>query len=120
MSMPDVNQELFGKVYNQITQAPEAHNQDVWESEYSACGTVRCTAGWALYFTHPEDQTIYKTIQRDAYVRLGFEGAGKMLLGLTSAEANYLFYSDNDEALDMIAHYAEHGREGFTVPVRDE
>lgn len=118
--LPTVNQELFTKIRDEIEAHPDTHNQDVWESSsYPVCGTVRCTAGWALYFTHPEDRTIYDTIVRPEYVNLGFKGAGKKLLGLTNAEAEYLFYADNDDALAMIQHYAVTGREGFVVPQED-
>lgn len=116
--LPTVNQALFTKIRDEIEAHPEAHEQDVWETEYASCGTARCTAGWAVHFTHPEDKSIFLTIQRPEY-RDGFESAGKMLLGLTSAEAEYLFYADNDEALEMIQHYADNGREGFVVPQED-
>lgn len=118
--MPEVNKELFGKIWNQILLHPDTHYQDTWETAYNVCGTTRCTAGWALHFTHPEDKSIYDTICRPEYANQGFEMSGKKLLGLTQQEAAYLFYADEAEALDMITHYARQGREGFDLPEDDD
>lgn len=116
--LPTVNQELFTKIRDQIEAYPDTHNQAVWESSY--CNTTRCTAGWAIHFTHPNEKDIYTSLNLHYTRDGGFENTGKKLLGLTDDEAEYLFYTSEEEALAMIQHYADNGRDGFIIPEEDE
>jgi hypothetical protein len=117
-TLPEVNKELFAKIRDQIEAEPDRFNQDIWETyygeEYNECGTARCTAGWAIFLTHP-GQPIYET-RIELYSSLGYSGAGQLLLGLTDEEMEYLFYTDNEPAQEMLEHYAVHGREGWELP----
>jgi len=96
------NKELFRKVYEQITQNPETHDQGDWENE---CGTTRCGAGWALHFHRP-NQSIFKTM-REVVNTGSIDVAARRVLGLNKSEADYLFYeASNEEAVEFIRHYA--------------
>ena len=78
------------------------------------CDTTRCVAGWAVWLQNPT-QPISRTLNElpDSSYSL----AGMRLLGLTPYETNYLFFeTENSEALAMVEHYAENGREGWEFP----
>lgn len=104
-----INTELFQKIYDQIAQHPETHNQAVFEM-HDACGTVRCVAGWAITLEGRVDQkgSIYDgVVSARAILTLAAE-----LLGLSEAQANELFYAVTDaEAVELCHRYATKGDE---------
>lgn len=112
---PEINQELFQKVLDQITIHPETHDQSGWQNTVEGddgyvCGTTRCVAGWALHFYAP-NQHIF-----DTACQLGtagnYERAGREILGLTFSEARHLFFNvSNEEAVNLVEKYALKGRE---------
>lgn len=113
--MPEINRELFQKIYDQISQHPETHWQGWWETTENACGTTRCVAGWAVHFQNTEQDT-YSTC-----CDLGYNGnheiAGRELLGLTNEEAYELFYMTTDaQAAEQVELYALKGREWRNEP----
>lgn len=114
-----VNTELFKKIYKQITEHPESHDQGLYEANVEwngatrndglpVCGTTRCVAGWAIRFAHPD-----KDLAQGTEAILGdgsgdyFE-AGKEVLGLDYDEANELFSGGLREtkAVRLVARYA--------------
>lgn len=110
---PQVNIDLFKQIRDRIKAHPEEHDNWSWEYSGAECGTTRCTAGWAIHFQNPNQRI------RETQAQLGYRSyteAGRDLLGLTRDEAEYLFFNDNEEALAMVEHYAECGREGWVFP----
>jgi hypothetical protein len=72
-----MNRELHERVIAQIKAHPETWDQSVW---HSSCGTKHCYAGWAQILGG--GQANEGTAREDAI----------QLLGLTKAEADYLFW----------------------------
>lgn len=50
-----INRDLFRKIHEQITNHPESHDQGSFEGVDYTCGTTRCVAGWANWFTRDPD-----------------------------------------------------------------
>ena len=115
--LPEVNRELFRQIRDWIKTHPSSHDNWMWESSYGnpECGTTRCTAGWAIHFAYPGYRYIREALDHHGN-GAGYSGFGRELLGLTYPEAEYLFYCDNEPAMEMIEHYAECGREGWELP----
>jgi hypothetical protein len=121
-----INTELFQKIYDQISQHPETHDQGDFESRPPGCGTTRCVAGWAIAL-HCGVNSIYS--------RPGLPLAGREtssgylsptaveaadLLGLTDRQAVELFYNfENEEAVELCHRYATKGDDA-TLDVTDE
>lgn len=112
-----VNQELFKKIYEQITRYPETHYQGTWtECEadtvpeipgFEGCGTTRCVAGWALYFHNP-GQSIYLTAREiDPACTTDPQTAAAELLGLDPNESDELFLTlSAGQAVELVREYA--------------
>lgn len=117
------NVPLFRKIYRQITEHPETHDQRAFESTY--CGTQRCIAGWAvaLHFGLGVGESIYRSraVKKHATVNGGYGGVmadngvwlsdtahhAADLLNLPYNEAAKLFYYMNDEgAVEKCRQYA--------------
>lgn len=113
LQVPTVNRELFTKIRDHIKAHPEQHDNYEWEIETEECGTARCAAGWAIYFTHPGRRIRQTVGDEPAYRGRSFNQIGRELLGLTSDEADELFYTSNRSALEMIEHFAANGREDW-------
>jgi len=105
------NVELFKKIYRQITDHPETHDQGIWESD---CGTARCVAGWALYF-HNSKQSVHRTAEDILWgegprstLRGSWEAiAAKTILGLTDDEAEDLFFEGKEDwVVERVKEYA--------------
>jgi len=111
--LPEVNRDLFKRIRDRIREHPEWHDNWGWERTDPECGTTRCVAGWAIHFQNPT-QDIGETQRQLGYRR--YSQAGRDLLGLTKEEAEYLFYNDNEEAMAMVEHFAENGREDWVFP----
>lgn len=115
MTVPEV-EDLRLKVLRQIERHPEAHDQEVWESE---CGTTRCVAGWALILAYPQATSAGQALyfySEDHYVAGGgsasFEEAAGRLLGLTPFEASDLFFGiSNEEAVEKLRDLVHGGGE---------
>lgn len=101
-----INQDLFQRVYDQITSEPETHDQCDWEGR-DECGTTRCVGGWAIHFTNPGRGV------DDAAFALGFtmiSQYARHLLGLDETQAQTLFYYvNNEQAVTIAGEFAEHG-----------
>lgn len=102
--MPDINQELFQKIYDQISQHPETHGQSTWEAA-RGCGTTRCVAGWAINFVH--NMGVYQWSDTSD-VDIAVEG--RRLLGLNPQQLN-LFYCTDAQALEIVHGFAVKGDE---------
>lgn len=118
-----INTEMFQRVYDQITQHPETHNQVVFE-EATHCGTKRCVAGWAVAFEHGVgDRSIYDGLTEAwppahfaahsrAYYMTETATEAARILGLTDEQACHLFYDVSDgEAVELCLRYATKGDE---------
>ncbi|ATS92934.1 hypothetical protein SEA_SUPERPHIKIMAN_92 [Mycobacterium phage Superphikiman] len=89
------NKALLNEVMQFILKYPEAHDQGVYFSE---CGTVACFAGWACYLAGYDKVPGSRGIVADPESPKGCDHASfkaRDLLGLTTDEAEYLFYADN-------------------------
>lgn len=123
--LPEINQDLFGRIDKIIQSEPESFEMGCWErpsiqfvsldGETVACGTTRCVAGWAIHLTH-EDKfgATGKPLSKmtndlgghpEAYARVGAE-----VLGLTKMEADELFYGSNYGSKNVLHAYATGGR----------
>lgn len=79
--LPPLNVPLFQKVADKIRETPHLLNMHSFVNPYSDCGTTRCIAGWACYLTEPNPSTY------------PHESRARIALGLTTPEANLLFYA---------------------------
>lgn len=116
-TLPEINKELFQKVYDQISSEPETHEQWTWEDSETAneeCGTTRCVAGWAVFFGHnlEHGQSIYCGYgDGSAWRHPSIQREAAHLLGLTDNEAAHLFLStNNSQARELVLRYATKGR----------
>lgn len=117
--------KVAGKVYRQIFLHPESHDQRAWATDGATremCGTTACVAGWAAKFSsdfvfkvvesrhHPIDSPhrFYASVANLSGDYVEFPDAGHKALGLTAAQAGYLFseYRKRDEVLKAIGHLA--------------
>jgi hypothetical protein len=119
--MPELNLPLFAKIRDQITAHPELHEQSDFEYP-SNCGTSRCVAGWAILLdAHGRGEQIDSFRESSDYLvddRSPSDFA-RQLLGLTYAEADYLFFqAGNKEAVDIVKGCAAGVR--FDVPADEE
>lgn len=133
--MSEFNRELFQKIHDQITQNPETHDQNSWES---FCGTTRCVAGWAVHFSNGEGRlwgaafgdvtsetgSLIREVlglQRPDYVGgQHVEPSARKLLGLTQRQAGGLFYGASDEeAVHLVALGAAGDNEAFDKYLRE-
>lgn len=112
-----INTEMFQKIYDQITQHPDTHDQGTFED----CGTSRCIAGWAVALRYGvADTTIYsgevpdredEEVEGVGYLS-GTAVIARNILGLTGEQAYDLFYDLNDErAVEKCLRYATKGDE---------
>lgn len=121
---PEINQELFGRILEQIRKDPKSHEQSDWTSA-TECGTRHCIGGWAIHFAATDlglihDGISYYRVLPEVARSVGIENpenagsdrtAAKML-GLDEFEADDLFYGNtNAEALELVEKYALKGRE---------
>lgn len=117
LTIPEVDQDLFLKIHDQIQSDPASHFQNNWEWPYSAaeCGTRRCVAGWAHFLTTGKDWfRAVEEVDSDLGSKWHPENIAQEALGLTDTEAANLFYGmDDDVARQKVEHYALKGREGI-------
>jgi len=116
-------------VVEYIKAHPERHNQSNWAeildeqiedmidepggnvNDIPMCKTTMCVAGTAAWQKH--GNVIFTQNWQD---RHDWMKEGMALLGLSYAEANYLFYdTDNEEALDIVEGLAVGEWRGLTV-----
>lgn len=124
-----LNTELFQKIDDIIQVFPGAFHMGTWEgTSPSGCGTTRCIAGWAVYFAL-EEQDLFESpdspFPSEALIRLAerhdartgsgvdFDKLGRELLGLEAGQG-YLFYVDNERAVQLVALAADGDEEAFT------
>lgn len=132
-----INTELFALVRDAIKGQPGRHDQSTWESTNveTSCGTTRCVAGWAIHLTTGEKVFHWEPglafvevsssvralaaehgIQAEPDDRDGMTlipGLAASLLGLSQAQADVLFYADNDKALTCVELAADGNLYGF-------
>ena len=144
-----INQTMFGEIHSLITEFPEMHYQNTWESgpeERDTCGTTRCIAGWATWLgardagllSRKREESTH-SVRHDLAVRLGIntsdydhdEYLGKYeryeypliaakLLGLTGEQAYDLFHDMNhDQVVERVRILAEEGRFTYTNNYND-
>lgn len=112
-----INTELFQKIYDQISQHPETHDQATFEYRDISCGTTRCVAGWAVAIAHGIE-SIYTGAARyggretvHGYLSSTANEAAA-LLGLDDAQACHLFYMTTDaQAVEACHLFATKGDE---------
>lgn len=141
IELPEINQDLFGRIDKQIEYEPEWFNMEHWELSNvyvdvlntNQCGTQRCAAGWAIHMTHVdafgetgkpladmladltgEAPQTHPRAESDSYLEYA-----AALLGLTLSEANRLFYTNNRLAKELIHAYATGGRDAARVAQRE-
>jgi hypothetical protein len=134
-----INQKMFGEIHALITEFPELHNQNTWESspeENNTCGTTRCIAGWATWLG-ARDAGLLNRKREEAtlsvrhtlathlgigtgtydyeeylgrYGRHEYAPLAATLLGLTGEQAAALFHDMNrDRVVARVKSYAETG-----------
>ncbi len=82
---------LATKIWDQIAEHPETHDQSSWEDE---CGTTKCIAGWAAHFSPNSN-----------HLNIGYFAHGQEVLGLGHLEASSLFYhADDERAVQLLKH----------------
>lgn len=133
-----VNQEMFRRIDELITEFPELHYQNQWETDprYTGrCGTTRCVAGWAVWLKAKEmgllsrkremiDEDIMERLADELEVRADFSHVGAAVLGLdyeqamstdgfdTGADRNGLFFDYNHMRVRArVASFAETGED---------
>lgn len=113
---PEEQQALRKAVLEQITLFPETHDQADWEIYNNECGTTRCIAGWAVMLAKPGHQSaeeaLHYVVQEnmdDAEIfDISFNGGGdffsigKRLLGLYEFEADKMFLTDDERAIELL------------------
>lgn len=141
---------LAQRVRDQIVQHPESHNQKVWVQETS-CGTTACVAGWTVILagaTPALDRDISSSWhgidEFPGWVRYGLDeyasyvdcipihgnrsalvsifSYAEQLLGLTSAQGDYLFAASRTRkellrALDNLIRRDEIRHDDFSAPL---
>lgn len=108
------NVDLMLQVREQITSNPETHDQDTWITK-SECGTTACIAGWAVLFSSDESKLTWTTdVVGDEHCLFVTERYIKHVardaLGLTTWEAENLFFANPDYALTLLDRYIEEGK----------
>jgi hypothetical protein len=109
-----MNIELAEKVREAIFMDPESHDQGEY-GRITDCGTIACIAGHTLLqdgYTVKLTKDNYTQYSRPDGSAVGFEfEEARELLGLTSEEAQALFYCmNNEEAIDMLEGYIKDAR----------
>jgi hypothetical protein len=134
-----VNQKMFAEIHELITEFPELHEQNNWETDpvhTGNCGTTRCIAGWAAWIGARDHGLLSRKRQMTALpvrealaARLNlsredtedswyYSGChlsdhallGGKLLGLDDDQAYSLFHDLNDNrAAARVKSYAETG-----------
>lgn len=112
--------ELGTKVLEHIQQHPEQHDNGSWFSEEGdeyhreGCGTTRCVAGWTLHFAGYQmrcsagnPMQIRRTPEEQWEPVSGTQFAARAsdLLGLDSDDADDMFQSGDEEAVDLLADH---------------
>lgn len=119
-----INTELFQKVFDQIDQHRETHDQGSFENYgEEGCNTTRCVAGWAVAFHYGAKRSIYEdglhmldhrdreVPERDGYLS-STAAAAADILGIPDEQAYDLFYEMSDErAVETCLRYATKGDE---------
>lgn len=123
------NVDLLMQVREKIVNEPEAHRQQFWAMAQSdprqggACGTAYCVAGWACVLDGEE--LSWEGDEVDGWVahyladdETAISWHAKETLGLSSHEADGLFYGGNSRqaVLDMLDKLIEAGKNGERVP----
>ena len=101
---PVRNTELFERIADEIEFFPESYNQGAWgkiiegaKAKQTACGTAFCIAGHASHLTgwlpqHPQEWDNVIRPKGDTYLEVS--DVARRELGLTQAEAEFLFDGD--------------------------
>jgi hypothetical protein len=96
--MPEKNVSLARKIVEQIRNEPELTDMNNW-TDVNSCGTTYCFAGWAA---HLSNLKVYEGGWLDAERQLEHvEEWAKYELGLTSEEAGRLFFSRDDNVIQV-------------------
>lgn len=120
-----MNTELFKKIDEVLTEHPERHNQESWES---TCLTTRCVAGWAIHLATGEPLYVARELHHPSVFGLaeqlglprstGFSKIAAKLLGLDEHGRVGLFhYCDGPEAREAVARAAAGDEGGFRATV---
>lgn len=101
---PVRNTELFERIADEIEFFPESYDQQSWgtiiegaKAKQTACGTAFCIAGHASHLTgwlpqHPQEWDNVIRPKGDTYLEVS--EVARRELGLTQAEAEFLFDGD--------------------------
>lgn len=117
------NQDMFIKIDRILTEFPNLHKQDHWESGPNdvRCGTTRCVAGWAVFLkaqelglTSNKNDRLGVAIRERVAEAMGLPrhdsewvDLGTEILGLDEDQAEDLFHNYSDaDARQMVREYA--------------
>lgn len=126
MNLTTEQRELAGMVLEHIEAHPETHDQFSWivtdwkewagdslpsMAELQSCGTTACVAGWTVLLGAPAEVRVqHQRDNADGGVWSDFyrwvPDRATELLGITTAEADYLFDSTRSRA-QVISHLME-------------
>ncbi|WP_100459426.1 hypothetical protein [Mycobacteroides abscessus] len=124
---PTRNTELMLKVWNHLTENPEAHNQRHWAlrsqvkpfAGNNVCGTRMCLCGDAMKMSGYEFKfdecgvTATRFKRPDGTTDEDFIAEGQKLFGLNREQATHLFTCtiDNVDALTLLRSLIDDGEE---------
>jgi hypothetical protein len=115
--MPELNIDLLTATNDHIRKYPDLHNQGIWaegtalrsegpqetEADLRAgdvCGTAFCFAGWAAILGGWHQlRSDPDLVVDETGMTVGMATAARLSLGLTGAQADYLFSGINSQEL---------------------
>ena len=135
-----LNSALFQKIHEIVTAQPDEFSMNTWEAgphtNDSACGTVRCMAGWAIHLSteqplyerrgdslrvHPSVDGLAEELEIDEETgsASAFSPVAAELLGLTNEDAEVVFHMDDEHGLEFISKAAAGDEDGAYAVLSD-
>lgn len=129
--LPEIDQDLFGRIDKIIQARPEEFGMEGWELRrptiivdhrvaMDSCHTTRCVAGWAIHLTATDQGSQANSLHDMLKELVGqnefgdpahhYERAARELLGLTHRESSRLFYTSDERGARLVHAYATGGR----------
>lgn len=120
--MNEKQKELARKILDQVESQPATLAMETWETVDSTdlwdwetgetvegCGTTRCIAGWAIFFSALPGESV-DAARRRVGDELGLPSwplVAAALLGLSEEEADSLFFTDEAAAVKLLREFVE-------------